>query len=91
MKATPLVSEPAMPNAPLCVRPNEAAAMLGVSKSTLSRLTKNGELECLKLKRAKMYPVAGLEAWVNRRKVPSNYSPDSSPNASTPRADRPPQ
>ncbi len=65
--------------------------MLGVSKSTLDRLTLAGQLEYVKLKRAKMYPVASLEAWVNERRIPSDYSPNSSPNDSTPRADRPPQ
>lgn len=82
MKPSPLVSKPALPHPLLCVRPDQAAAMLGVSKSTLDRLTQAGELEYVKLKRAKMYPVASLEAWVDGRRSPSDYSPNPSPDSS---------
>jgi excisionase family DNA binding protein len=53
--------------APLSLRPREAAAALGLSISTLARLTKAGELRCVKLGRSVLYPVAMLEELLRTR------------------------
>jgi len=53
--------------APLSLRPREAAAALGLSVSTLARLTKAGELPCVKLGRSVLYPVAMLEEFLRAR------------------------
>lgn len=63
---------------PICVRSDEAAAMLGISRSTLDRLTFSGELKFVKLRGAKMYAVADLEALVEANRVASNRNPDAS-------------
>ena len=51
----------------LSMRPREAAAALGVSVSTLDRLTKAGELPSVKLGRVVLYPRAALEQFLNLR------------------------
>lgn len=55
---------------PLSVRPREAAAMLGISVSSLERLTKTGEIPRLKDGNKVMYRVASLDAWLARREAP---------------------
>jgi excisionase family DNA binding protein len=57
--------QPVIP--PLSLRPREAAAALGLSVSTLARLTKAGELPCVKLGRSVLYPVAMLEEFLRAR------------------------
>ena len=51
----------------LSLRPREAAAALGVSVSTLDRLTKSGALPCVKLGRAVLYPVSALKQFLHLR------------------------
>ena len=51
---------------PLALRPREAAAMLGVSVSSLERLTKAGEIPRLKDGNKVLYRVVSLEAWLAR-------------------------
>ncbi len=63
---------------PICVRPDEAAAMLGISRSTLDRLTSSGELTFVKLRGAKNYAVADLEALVETNRASSNRDPNAS-------------
>lgn len=63
---------------PICVRPDQAAAMLGISRSTLERLACSGELKFVKLRRAKMYAVADLEALVQAYRLASNRDPNAS-------------
>lgn len=55
------------PQRPIGLRPREAAKTLGVSESTLRRLTKSGELRCIKLDRVKLYAYSELERWAIRR------------------------
>ena len=50
--------------APLARRPREAAAALGLSVSTLARLTRAGKLPCVKLGRSVLYPVTMLEEFL---------------------------
>jgi excisionase family DNA binding protein len=49
----------------LSLRPREAAAALGVSISTLERITKSGALPCVKLGRAVLYPVSSLKQFLH--------------------------
>lgn len=62
-----LFEQRAAPIAPLALRPREAAAMLGISVSSLERLTKAGEIPRLKDGNKVFYRVASLDAWLARR------------------------
>ena len=53
---------------PLSLRPREAAASLGVSVSTLERLTKAGEIPVVRLGRVRLYEVATLEEFLKSRR-----------------------
>jgi excisionase family DNA binding protein len=50
---------------PLGLRPRDAARTLGVSLSTLERLTRSGEIACVKLPRAKIYSREELRRWLD--------------------------
>lgn len=69
------------PQPPLALRPADATKALGISQSTLERLTRAGEIPCVKLDRAKIYPYHALQRWLTERaegdKVmqPENRSP----------------
>ena len=52
---------------PLGLRPRQAAKKLGISVSTLERLTRAGEIPRLKLPRGVVYYVESLEAWIKSR------------------------
>lgn len=54
----------ALPVPPLGMRVADAARTLGISPSTLERLTKAGEIKCIKLNRAKIYPYEELQRWM---------------------------
>ena len=73
-------TSPANHSRPICVRADEAAAMLGISRSTLYRLTRSGELTCVRLRETTMYAVADLEALVqmNRGVCKCNPNPNTS-------------
>lgn len=58
---------PAAP--PLALRPREAAATLGVSPSTLDRLTKAGEIAVVPAGRCRLYLVSDLEHYLTSRRV----------------------
>lgn len=51
----------------LSLRPRDAAAALGVSISTIERLTKSGDLPSVKLGRVVLYPVSSLKQFLNLR------------------------
>lgn len=55
---------------PLAYRPREAAKVLGISERTLWQLTHDGKVPCVRLgtgkRRAVLYPVAELQAWLSR-------------------------
>lgn len=59
--------EPAAPRVSLRLR--EAAAALGISPSTLERLTRSGEIPARKANRCTVYSVAVLQAWAEGRAV----------------------
>ena len=57
--------------APLALRPREAAAALGLSVSTLARLTRAGKLPCVKLGGSVLYPVTMLEEFLRAQAEPA--------------------
>ena len=55
--------------APLTVRIPQAAAMLGIGRSTLYLFIASGEIETIKVGRATLVPVETLEAFVASRRT----------------------
>ncbi len=62
-------SEGSGPVARITLRPQEAADAIGISLSTLERLTKAGEIPRIKEGNVVLYRVASLEAWAARREA----------------------
>lgn len=62
-------SESSAPVPRITLRPQEAADALGVSLSTLERLTKAGEIPRFKEGNVVLYRVATLDAWATRREA----------------------
>jgi len=60
---------------PLAVRPQKAAEMLGISISTLRRLTIAGEFPKFKHDGTVFYRVATLDAWLAQREALENSKP----------------
>lgn len=52
---------------PLALRPLDAAAALGISPSTLERLTKAGKIPHVKVNRLVLYRVESLRKWLMER------------------------
>ena len=59
----------ATPIEPLLLTAEQAAKALSVSQSTLTRLTKGGDLPCVRFFRTLRYSPADLAAWIERRRV----------------------
>ena len=55
------------PLAPIAVRPQQAAEMIGVSERTLRELMRQGEIPFAKLDRAVLISVSELHAFIERR------------------------
>jgi excisionase family DNA binding protein len=55
---------------PLALRPRDAAAALGISPSTLERLTKAGKIPHVKVSRLVLYRVESLQKWLIEREEP---------------------
>jgi excisionase family DNA binding protein len=53
----------------LALRPRDAAAALGVSVSTLERLTRTGEIAVVKLGRVRLYEITVLDEFLKSRRV----------------------
>ena len=51
----------------LVLRPRDADKALGLSTSTLNRLARAGEIQCIRLDRITLYPMEGLEAWLKTK------------------------
>jgi excisionase family DNA binding protein len=49
------------------LRSRDAAKVLGLSKSTLNRLVRAGEIKCIRLDRITLYPMEVLEAWLKAK------------------------
>lgn len=54
---------------PLSLRPRDAAASLGISPSTLERLTKSGEIGVVRHGRCRLYEIEELKAWLGRNRT----------------------
>lgn len=54
-------------DAPIAVRASEAASLLGVGKTVVRALVKNGELRSFRVGRAVLIPVAEIERFVAER------------------------
>jgi excisionase family DNA binding protein len=52
---------------PLALRPRDAAAALGISPSTLDRLTRDGQIPHVKINRLVLYRVDSLRQWLKDR------------------------
>ena len=52
---------------PLALRPRDAAAALGISPSTLDRLTRDGQIPHVKINRLVLYRVDSLRHWLKDR------------------------
>jgi excisionase family DNA binding protein len=53
---------------PLSLRLREAAASLGISPSTLERLTRSGEIASVKIGRCRLYEISTLEKFLESRR-----------------------
>lgn len=58
------VYEP-LPVPAISLRPRQAAQALGISLSTLERLTKSGEIPVAKIGRCNIYVVDSLKSWLD--------------------------
>lgn len=52
---------------PLALRPRDAAAALGISLSTLDRLTRDGQIPHVRVNRLVLYRVESLRDWLKNR------------------------
>jgi excisionase family DNA binding protein len=57
--------------APLCVRVNVAARMIGIGRTKLYELIGNGEVETIKVGKATLVTTASLNAMIERRRFVS--------------------
>jgi excisionase family DNA binding protein len=57
--------------APLCVRVNVAARMIGLGRTKLYELIGNGEIEVIKVGKATLVTTASLNAMIERRRFVS--------------------
>lgn len=53
----------------LALRPRQAAAAIGVSLSTLERLTRAGEITSVLVGRVRLYELKALESFLESRRV----------------------
>lgn len=58
----------------ICVRRNQAAAMLSISTTTLDRLVKAGEVPCLRLPGRVLFRPDALRDWAKQRETHMNRS-----------------
>ena len=54
--------------APLCVRVNVAARMIGIGRTKFYELIGNGEVETIKVGKATLIPTASLTAFIERQR-----------------------
>ena len=66
--------------APLALRPRDAAAAIGISLSTLERLTRDGQIPHVKINRLVLYRVDALRQWLKDREETGEIPKDSKPN-----------
>ena len=51
----------------LMLRSRDAAKVLGLSTSMLARLSRAGEIKCIRLDHVTLYPMEVLEAWLRAK------------------------
>jgi len=51
---------------PRCVRPAEAARLLGVCRDTVYVLMRSGQLQSVRIGRARLIPIAALDELIKR-------------------------
>lgn len=51
----------------LTLRKREAAKALGICERTLHEITKNGDIPHFRIGRAVIYPISGLNDWINSK------------------------
>jgi len=68
---------------PLSLRPREAAQALGISVSTLERLTRSGDIPSVEVNHMVLYTVATLKAWLDAKQA-STTKAISDPRAPPP-------
>jgi excisionase family DNA binding protein len=56
-----------LPLAPLSLRARDAARLLGLSERALWSLTNRGEIPCVRIGRAILYPVDSVREWLAQR------------------------
>lgn len=59
------------PSASLALRPREAARELGISERLLWKWTRSEGVPHVRIGGVVLYPVAGLQRWLDERSVPS--------------------
>lgn len=59
---------------PLALRPQQAAAILGISQSTLERLTRAGEIPHFKVRRCTRYSLQTLKNWLASQTEGGNHA-----------------
>ncbi len=52
---------------PMLLRENEALALLGIGRSTMRRLLQHGDLQSVRIGRARRITTASVHAWVARQ------------------------
>ena len=58
----------------ISLRPRQAADALGISLSTLERLTKGGQIRAAKIGRCTVYAVDSLKAWLASQTEGGNHA-----------------
>lgn len=69
MNSRSFYRRPDRPVPQLALRPREAAAAIGVSLSTLDRLTKSGVILAARVGRVRLYRLATLDAYLASRET----------------------
>jgi excisionase family DNA binding protein len=65
---------------PLALRPREAARVLGIGARTLwGQTIPRGPIPCVRVGKAVLYPVAGLEAWLSQQAESAKGGHDDAP------------
>jgi len=55
------------PVPPISLRPRQAAAALGISLSTLDRLTRSGDIPVVRQGRIRLFSIAALNEWLRTK------------------------
>ena len=58
----------------LALRPTEAAEAAGLSRTRIFALLRSGELESIKVGRARLIPIASIEEFIERRRAEQSAS-----------------